>query len=340
MAKIRHTLTALVAGAALVLTGCSNDGEGSGSSTSAAADGSATESTAAESVTVEDNEGEKTIEKPIESVAVLDNRSFEILDQWQVPITVGARKLVPSTLPDLKNDESILDVGNHKEPDLEQIVAGDPQLIVSGQRFQKYDEQIEQMNPQATLVDFEPREDKPLDEELTRHVENMGKIFDKEDEAQKLIDDFNKALQRAKDAYDGESTVMAVNVSGGDIGYVAPHVGRTYGPLFDLIGFKPALQIEHASSDHKGDDISVEAIADSNPDLMLVLDRDAAISSSEGASKPAKNVIEESTPLEGVTAVKDGHVYYAPDDTYTNENIITYTEILNGIADQLEAAQK
>ena len=73
---------------------------------------------------------------------------------------------------------------------------------------------------------------------------------------------------------------------------------------------------------------------------MLVLDRDAAISSSEGASKPAKNVIEESTPLEGVTAVKDGHVYYAPDDTYTNENIITYTEILNGIADQLEAAQK
>ncbi len=32
--------------------------------------------------------------------------------------------------------------------------------------------------------------------------------------------------------------------------------------------------------------------------------------------------------------------YSAPNDTYTNESIITYTEIFNSIADAFEAAKK
>ena len=50
-------------------------------------------------------------------------------------------------------------------------------------------------------------------------------------------------------------------------------------------------------------------------------------------------MINDSAPLKNVTAVKDGHVYVAPADTYTNESIITYTEILNQISEQLEAAK-
>ncbi len=48
----------------------------------------------------------------------------------------------------------------------------------------------------------------------------------------------------AKKAYDGSSTVMAVDVSGGNIGYVAPGKGRTWGPVFDLLGLKPAPEVE------------------------------------------------------------------------------------------------
>ena len=42
--------------------------------------------------------------------------------------------------------------------------------------------------------------------------------------------------------------------------------------------------------------------------------------------------------MANVTAIKDGKVFIAPADTYTNENIITYTEILNDIADLFEEA--
>ena len=45
-----------------------------------------------------------------------------------------------------------------------------------------------------------------------------------------------RSIERAKKAYDGSSTVMAVDVSGGNIGYVAPGKGRTWGPVFDLLG--------------------------------------------------------------------------------------------------------
>lgn len=50
-----------------------------------------------------------------------------------------------------------------------------------------------------------------------------------------------------------------------------------------------------------------------------------------------KQVLDDSEALKNVTAIKEGHIYIAPADTYTNESIITYTEILNALADQWEA---
>lgn len=353
MSNLRRALVAAVASTALVITGCSNaedtaDPEGAApnaadDTAANAADDAAEESTG-DSITIEDNYGEKTIERPIERVVALDNRTFEVLDQWGVKLDAAARSLVPETIPGIKDDESIIDVGNHKEPDLEAIVAVDPQLILSGQRFTQYDEQLEEDNPDATLVELEPRKDdegrfEAFDKDLIRQVETLGEVFEKEDEAKKIVDDFNAALDRAREAYDGNSTVMAVNVSGGKIGYVAPGIGRLYGPLFDLLDLKPALEhVDNESSDHEGDDISVEAIAESNPDIIIALDRDAAVT--EDDFVPAEDVIKGAAPLQNVTALLEDNIYIAPGDTYTNESIITYTEILNGLADQFEQAAK
>ena len=132
---------------------------------------------------------------------------------------------------------------------------------------------------------------------------------------------------------------MAVDVSGGNIGYVAPGKGRTWGPVFDLLGLKPALEVEGSTDSHTGDDISVEAIAEANPAWILVLDRDAAITK-DGSNTPAETVINDNAALSNVNALQNKHVVYAPNDTYTNESIITYTEIFNSIADAFEAAKK
>ncbi len=133
---------------------------------------------------------------------------------------------------------------------------------------------------------------------------------------------------------------MSVIVSGGEIGYSAPGAGRTFGPLYTIFNFTPALEVEDNSEDHQGDDISVEAIAASNPDWILVMDRDGGTSTGgEEGYQPAEEVIANSEALQSVTAVQEGNIYYVPTDTYTNESIQTYTEIYNGMADAFEAAK-
>ena len=288
-------------------------------------------------IEIEDNHGKQSVPSPAKSVICTDNRSFEVLAAWDVKLSAAPKRLIPKTIEKYKNDDSILDMGNHKEPDLEKVVEAKPDLIINGQRFRKRYDKLKELAPQAAIVEFDPRDGKPFDEELKRQVTSLGTIFGKEDEAKKLVEEFEAAIERAKKAYKKEDTVMAVITSGGEIGYVAPSQGRALGPVFDLLGMTPALKVEGASKDHKGDDISVEAIADSNPHWILVMDRDAAIAADKPEYKPAAKVIEESQALTSVTAVSEGNIVYMPADTYTNESIQTYTEFFNSLADAFEA---
>ena len=336
MSRTTTSLAAIAAIAALGLAACSSGA--APSSQSSAASGDTASATQASSVTIDANDGMVEINLPVTRAASLDNRTFEVLQQWDVELVAAPKKLIPSTITAF-NGEGVADVGMHREPNLEALVAAEPDLIISGQRFTKFDSQIKELAPDVPLINLEPRDGQPFDKELIRQVTDLGEIFGKQAEAKKLVDDFNASIERAKNAYDGTSTVMAVDVSGGNIGYVAPGKGRTWGPVFDLLDLKPALEIEGATDSHTGDDISVEAIAESNPAWMLVLDRDAAITK-DGSNTPAETVINGNAALQNVAALQNKHVVYAPNDTYTNESIITYTEIFNSIADAFEAAKK
>ena len=334
--KNRFKLVSIATVAALALVGCSSTDSTSSESSSAA------ESTAAAStLTIEDNHGTEEISLPIEGVAATDNRAFELLDRWGVELVAAPLQLVPFTVTGYTEEGGVANLGSHREPDLEALAAAQPSLIINGQRFAQYYDDIVALNPDATVVELDPRDGEPLDQELIRQAETLGEIFGEEEDAAKIVADFESALERAKTAYAAisDQTVMAVNVSGGNIGYIAPSVGRTYGPIFDLVGLTPALEVGNASSDHEGDDINVEAIAAANPDLILVMDRDGGTSTrNEADYVRAEQIVSDNEALANVKAVTDGYVYYAPADTYTNENIITYTEILNGMADMFEKA--
>ena len=314
-----------LAAAAVALTGCASGAP-------------AAEEPQADTITVEANSGQIEVPADPTSVIALDNRSFETLDSWGIELSAAAVSLMPDTIG-YTTDDALVDIGNHREPDLEQIVALQPDLIISGQRFSQFNEQIAELAPDAVIVDLEPREGEPFADELKRQISVLGEIFDKQDEATSMIADFDAAIERAAAAYDDADTVMALNASGGELGYLAPGVGRTLGPVFDILSLTPALEVDGASDDDQGDDISVEAVADSNPDWILVMDRDAAVAADEPEYSPAADVIEGSEALTGVTAVQEGQIVYMPADTYTNEGIQTYTEFFNALADALEAAK-
>lgn len=316
---------ALAAVAALTLAACGGSSEDD-----------ETSSAASETITVTDNHGEQEVPSPPSSVVATDNRSFETLDAWGIKLSAGAVALMDDELS-YASDDSVVDLGLHTEPDLEAVVAADPDLIVNGQRFAQYYGDFEKLVPDAAIVELDPREGEPFDAELKRQTTTLGEIFQKEDEAEELTSSLDESIERVKGAYDEGDTVMGVITSGGEIGYVAPSTGRTIGPMFDIFGFTPALEVPEGSDDHEGDDVSVEAIAEAEPDIIIVMDRDAAVGAEDGGEvQPAAEVIEGSEALKDVPAVKDGKVVYMPEDTYLNEGIQTYTEFFDTLADSLE----
>ena len=314
---------ALVSGLALALSACGGDSD------------SDSDSASGKTVEVEDNNGTQQVPQEPSSVVATDNRTFETLADWDVELSAAAVSLMPETISYTK-DKDLVDLGTHREPDLEAIVAAKPDLVINGQRFTQHEAKLKELAPDAAFLNLDPREGEPLDTELKRQTEVLGEVFGKQDEAKTLGEDLDAQVARVKKAYQPGDTVMAINTSGGELGYIAPTVGQTFGPVFDLFDLEPALEVEGASDDHQGDEVSVEAIAKADPDWILVMDRDAAVAADEEGYTPAKQLIEDSEALQDVTAVKEGQVVFAPADTYTNEGIQTYTEIFSAFADALE----
>ncbi len=325
----RRGITALasVAIAALALTGCSNSSE------PAAEQPETTPEAVAEFPrTVTDMAGNEVTIESADSVIVTDNRLFQLVSDWGVELSAAPRALMSANNP-LATDESILDLGTHGEPDFEKVVEADPDLIINGYRYQSHAEDMQKAAPDAAFVDM-TNDELSVDEYLVESVTLLGEIFDKQDQAEAVIDDFHTAVDDAKAAYDPEVTVMGLVTSGNEIRYSNPNDGRGASIFFNLVGLTPALDAS-GSENHQGDDISIEAIAEANADFFLVLDREAAFADSE--SSPALELINSSTALANVPAVQNQAIYVMPADFYLTEDIVTYTTVLNELAEAFKA---
>ena len=318
----------LVVVAALGLAACS-------SSTPAAEE--TTEAAAAEEyypITVTDLAGNEVTIESADSVAVTDNRFFQLAADWDLPVTVAPRALMSPENP-LADDEKILDIGTHREPDFEKIVAADPDLIINGYRFgAETTQSVKDAAPDAAFVDMDAPEDVTADEYVVQSLTLMGEVFNKEDEAKALIDEFHAAVKDAKGAYDPETTVMGLITSGGEISYSNPYDGRGASIFFSLLDLTPALETEGSETD-TGDTVSLEALAAANADVFIVLDRDAAIG--EGEVTPAVELINTSAALANVPAVVNEAICVFPADYYLTEDVFAYISVLNGLAKAFKA---
>lgn len=310
-------LAALSLTAALALAGCA-----------AGTAAPAQESAAPATVTVEDNHG--AIEVPVspERVVALDNTTFQTLSDWGVTLVAAPRPLMYDLWPSLSGGDEVLDVGLHREPDIEAVVAAEPDLIVGGYRFREIYDDLAQIQP--ATIETSPRDGEDHTSELKRQIEILGKVFAHEDEAARLAADLDEAIADARAAYDPSETAMGLIASGGKIAYAAPGDGRGVGTLFPTLGLTPALDRAAEDASH-GDDISVEAIAAAQPEWLFVLDRDAMFG--EDGYVPAKELVEGSEALKNVPAVQKGQIVYLDGSFYLDEGIQAYTKLYRSAAE-------
>ncbi|MGM1016136.1 MAG: siderophore ABC transporter substrate-binding protein [Actinomycetota bacterium] len=308
--------------ASLALAGCA----------SAAAEPDAAEESG--TITVTDNHGEVEVPAQAERIVALDNTTFQTLSDWGVELVAAPKPLMYDLWPSLSDGDDVLDVGLHREPDIEAVIEADPDLIIGGYRFAEIYDQLVDIQP--ATIETSPREGEEHLAELTRQVGILGQVFGREDDAQQIADDLDSAVAAAKDAYNGTDSVVGLITSGGEISFAAPGEGRGVGSVFPALDLVPGIEQEAEDASH-GDDISVEAIAAANPEWLIVLDRDAMFG--EDGYVAAEELIEGSEALQNVPAVEKGQVVYLAPGFYLDESIQAYTQLYTDIAEAFAAAE-
>src|SRR5690606_19488863 len=73
-------------------------------------------------VEITDNYGTVTVPVNPQNVVSLDNRTFETLSDWGIKLAAAPKAVMPADSPYV-SDDSVQDIGNHREPNLEIIAA-------------------------------------------------------------------------------------------------------------------------------------------------------------------------------------------------------------------------
>ncbi|HLS03976.1 MAG TPA: ABC transporter substrate-binding protein [Actinomycetales bacterium] len=306
--------------AALLLGACGSSDASGGTDSDAASD---------EEVTVETNDGEKTVPVLPQRVAILDNTAMETLQDWGIePVALPKPLLPKSKFSEWIDDESIADAGSHREPILEAVSEAEPDLIIGGYRFEEYTDDLEKIAPVIDLAPSDERFDTFVDG-LKHQTLTLGEIFDKQQEADDLIEKFEESVEKAADATNGESVFLAVT-SGNAIDNGAGRIGRIIEPLNLTDVF--ANEDLDAESVHQDSGMAPETVAQANPDWTIVLDRDAAIETAEDAA-PAATLLAAQEAWKNVTFMEQDQVIYLDPYFYTREGIQAYIEAYDQIAE-------
>ncbi|WP_294228276.1 siderophore ABC transporter substrate-binding protein [uncultured Shimia sp.] len=193
--------------------------------------------------------------------------------------------------------KGVATVGNLFEPDFEAVNAMAPDLVVVGGRSSK---QLKAMSEMAPTIDMTIWED-TVGQGLER-LDAFGTIFGKGAEADALKAAFTDKLAHTKAALDGKGTALIVMTNGPKIS--AYGAGGRFDWLHTKLGLEEAVEgVEHSSH---GEAISFEFIKEANPDILIVIDRLAAIGRpGESAATTLDNPLVAET-----TAWKKGDVVY------------------------------
>lgn len=255
------------------------------------------ESEAVETITIKHKHGEAEVKKNPKKVVVFDFGILDTLDELGIEVAGLPQANIPSYLSKYE-DKKYVNLGSLKEPDFEAIHALKPDVIfISGRQEELYKE----------LSEIAPTVYVGLDtthyiDSFKHNMELVGQIFGKEDEVKAELAEIDEQI-----ATINEKT--AVNVSKALIILASEGKASAYGPnsrfglIHDVFGFKAADEKIEVST--HGQNITFEYVLETNPDVLFVVDRDAAV----GGDASAKDSIENEL-VKKTNAYKNDKIVY------------------------------
>lgn len=263
-------------------------------------------------------------------IAILELASLDILDELGVgDRVVGTASTSLDYLQSYVTNDSIANLGNIKEADMEAVMACEPDIIFIGGRLSKSYDALCEIAPVVFLA---TDAEKGVVESTRENAMTIASIFGLEDHVEALMADFDSRIDALKAFAEGKTAIVGMTTSGsfnvlGNDGRCSI-IGKEIG--FENIGVDANID----TSTH-GNEASFEFIVDKNPDYIFAMDRDAAIGT-DGAQM-AQEILENEL-VKSTDAYKNGHVVYLahPNVWYTAEGgIQALSEMLSDLENAL-----
>ncbi|MBO9479424.1 siderophore ABC transporter substrate-binding protein [Shimia sp. R11_0] len=229
------------------------------------------------------------------TIAVLDIAAVDTLTALGVSIEGVPANVYVDYLKEPTKDAA--PIGSLFEPDFEAIHALQPDLVIVGGRSSRQRAAVSELAPTIDMTIWEDTVGQGLD-----RLKAYGDLFGKEEQAAQLRTDFEAKLAETKAALDGQGKALIVLTNGPKVSAYGSE-GR-FGWLHSALDLPEAVQqVEKATH---GEAVSFEFIRDANPDILIVLDRLAAIGQpGESAATTLDNPLVAET-----NAWKNGKVIY------------------------------
>lgn len=278
------------------LAACGADEEASDSNKASADTKEATET-----VTVTHELGETTFDKNPEKVVVFDFGILDSMDKLGVDAVAGVPQgNIPSYLEKYADAEKYENVGTLKEADFEAIHAMKPDLIIiSGRQAAMYEE----FSDIAPTIHLGVDTTKYM-ESFESNMTTLGEIFGKEDEMKEELAAIETQIEDVKASTTDEKALIVLANEGKVSAYGA---ASRFGIIHDVFGVKQADEGIETST--HGQSISFEYILETNPDMIFVIDRNAAVGTDESAKDSLENELVKKT-----TAFQEDKIIYLDPD--------------------------
>lgn len=251
---------------------------------------------AQEGMTVTHAQGETDVPPNPETIVAFDLGIIDTLDALGVRIAGVPAFGMPDYLTDYEGD-AYAKVGSLFEPDYEAVNALDPDLILVALRSGPSYEQLSAIAPTVDLTigaDYLGG--------VVANTRTLGEMTRTSGAAEALITDFEASVAALRTGAADAGKALIVMISGGAVTAYGP--GSRFGWVHDDLGIVPAIEDVEAAT--HGDAISFEFLLETDPDWLIVIDRDAAIGE-EGTA--AAEVLDNEIVAE-TTAWQNDQVIY------------------------------
>lgn len=275
-------------------------------------------------IDVEHELGTTTVPVNPETVVVFDFGTLDTLNNLGIDVAALPKGNVPSYLEEF-TAEDYVNAGTLFEPDFEVLANLNPDLIIiSGRTQEAY----------ADLAELAPTIYVGMDNtdylgSFEKNVTLMGEIFSKQTEAKEAVEAIKNEVDAVKSMVPSDKRGLIILTSDGSVNAYGP--GSRFGLIHDVLGVTPVDETIEAVN--HGQNISFEYIAEKNPDLMYVLDRNAVTGGDYTAQTTLDNDLVNST-----TAGSEGNItYLTPDYWYLSSGGITsVTEMISEVKQSVQ----